>query len=190
MTRAWIPPEWLTHGGDGPATDLDLAVVLLNSLDLLDDPADRLWDLAWWCDALRSTGHEDLAAAQRPADLPRLRELRDTLRAAFEADSVEAAAAILNPALLAAGAVVQVGDGGLSVTGSGPGGELPARLLAAVAAQVSEHGVDRLGVCASDPCRCAYVDRTRGATRRYCCTVCNDRAAARAYRRRRAAARS
>ncbi|HYF74505.1 MAG TPA: CGNR zinc finger domain-containing protein [Nocardioides sp.] len=189
MTRAWIPPEWLSDGGAGTATDLDLAVVLLNSLDLLDDPADRLSDLAWWCDALRQTGHEDLAATQRPADLPRLRELRETLRAAFEADSVEAAAATLNPALLAAGAVVQVGAAGLTVTGTGPGGDLAARLLAAVAAQVSEHGTDRLGVCASDPCRCAYVDRTRAATRRYCCSVCNDRAAARAYRRRRAAAR-
>jgi predicted RNA-binding Zn ribbon-like protein len=190
VTRAWIPPEWLSDGGAGPATDLDLAVVLLNSLDLLDDPPDRLADLAWWCDALRRTGHPELAEAQRPAALSRLRELRETLRAAFESASVEGASAILNPALLEAGAVVQLRDGGLSVAGTGPGGDLPARLLAAVAAQVAEHGVDRLGVCASDPCRCAYVDRTRGATRRYCCSVCNDRSAARAYRRRRATARS
>jgi hypothetical protein len=28
------------------------------------------------------------------------------------------------------------------------------------------------------------VDRTRAGTRKYCCTYCNDRYAARAYRRR------
>ena len=62
---------------------------------------------------------------------------------------------------------------------------LAARLPAAVAAHLAEHGVGRLGICSSDPCRCAFVDRTRAGTRRYCCTVCNDRYAARAYRRRR-----
>ena len=71
---AWVPPEWLTARGQGPASDLDLAVVLLNSLDLLEEPADRLHDLAWWRDALRQLGHPRLAAAQRRADLPRLRD--------------------------------------------------------------------------------------------------------------------
>jgi predicted RNA-binding Zn ribbon-like protein len=80
---------------------------------------------------------------------------------------------------------VQLVGGGISVIGTGPGGDLPARLLAAVAEHIGRSGVARLGVCASDPCRCAFVDRTRAGTRRYCCTVCNDRAAARAYRRRR-----
>ena len=81
--------------------------------------------------------------------------------------------------------MVQVEPEGLGVIGTGPGGDLPARLLVAVATHVAERGVARLGICASDPCRCAYVDGTRGRTRRYCCTLCNDRAAARAYRRRR-----
>jgi predicted RNA-binding Zn ribbon-like protein len=45
-------------------------------------------------------------------------------------------------------------------------------------------GTGRLGVCGSDPCRCVFVDRTRAGTRKYCCTYCNDRFAARAYRRR------
>lgn len=186
MAGAWVPPEWLADRGESPAGDLDLAVVLLNTLDLLEDPADRLSDLGWWRDALRKTGHPRMAAAQRRADLPRLRELRETLRAVFECRSEADAAAVLNPALLDAGAVVQLRPDGLGVTGTGPGGDLAARLLAAVAAHVAEHGVARLGVCSSDPCRCAYVDRTRAGTRRYCCTLCNDRAAARAYRRRRA----
>ena len=61
---------------------------------------------------------------------------------------------------------------------------LEARLPAAVAAFVAEHGTKRLGVCGSDPCRCVFVDRTRAGTRKYCCSYCNDRFAARAYRRR------
>ena len=186
MTVAWVPAEWLSDRGTSPASDLDLAVVLLNSLDLLEDPPDRLTDLAWWRDALHRTGHPRLAAAQRRADLPRLRELRERLRAVFECHTDAEAAALLNPALLEAGAVVQLRADGLGVTGTGLGGDLEARLLAAVAAHVAEHGVERLGVCGSDPCRCAYVDRTRAGTRRYCCAVCNDRAAARAYRRRKA----
>jgi predicted RNA-binding Zn ribbon-like protein len=170
------------------ATDLDLAVLLLNSVDLLEDPPDRMAaDLAWWRRALTRNGHEELAAAQRDVDLPLLQELRATLRAAFEASSDDEARELLNVALLDAGAVVQLTPTGLGVTGTGPGGDLPARLLVAVATQVAERGADRLGICASDPCRCAYVDRTRGGTRRYCCTLCNDRAAARAYRRRRGA---
>ena len=61
---------------------------------------------------------------------------------------------------------------------------LEARLPAALAGFVAEHGTQRLGVCGSDPCRCVFVDRTRAGTRKYCCSYCNDRFAARAYRRR------
>jgi predicted RNA-binding Zn ribbon-like protein len=172
--------------GTDTETDLDLAVLLLNSVDLLEDPPDRMADdLGWWRRALARNGFDELAAAQRDADLPRLQALRDTVRSVFEAEDDAVARSVLNAALLEAGAVVQLHPGGLGVTGLGPGGDLPARLLVAVATHVAERGVARLGICASDPCRCAYVDRTRGRTRRYCCTLCNDRAAARAYRRRR-----
>jgi predicted RNA-binding Zn ribbon-like protein len=168
------------------ATDLDLAVLLLNSVDLLEDPPDRMADdLGWWRRALARNGHDELAAAQRDADLPMLHGLRATVRSVFEAEDDDLARPVLNAALLEAGAVVQLLPDGLGVKGLGPGGDLPARILVAVATHVAERGVARLGICASDPCRCAYVDRTRGRTRRYCCTLCNDRAAARAYRRRR-----
>ena len=167
------------------ATDLELVVLLLNSVDLLEEPPDRMaTDLGWWRRALARNGHQELADAQRDEELPVLQGLRATLRTVFEADDDEAARAVLNRALLDAGAVMQVGPAGLGVTGTGPGGDLPARLLVAVATHVAERGVERLGICASDPCRCAYVDHTRAGTRRYCCTLCNDRAAARAYRRR------
>lgn len=161
-------------------TDLDLAVLLLNSVDLLEDPPDRMADdLGWWRRMLARNGLDELAAAQRDADLPGLQALRGTLRSVFEEEDVDRARSLLNAALVQAGAVVQLGTDGLGVRGG-----LSARLLFAVAGHVAVHGVSRLGICASDPCRCAYVDQTRGRTRRYCCTLCNDRAAARAYRRR------
>jgi predicted RNA-binding Zn ribbon-like protein len=186
MTAASVAPEWLAERGEAQATDLDLAVLLLNSLDLLEEPADRLGDLVWWRDVLRQVGHPELAAAQRRADLPRLRQLRETLRAVFSCERDDDAAELLNPALLESGAILQLRPGTLGVTSATADADLAARLLAAVARHVAEHGVGRLGTCCSDPCRCAYVDRTRAGTRRYCCSVCNDRAAARAYRRRRA----
>ncbi|HRI95413.1 MAG TPA: CGNR zinc finger domain-containing protein [Nocardioides sp.] len=160
--------------------DLELAVLLLNSVDLLEDPADRMaHDLRWWRRALRRNGHAALARTQREADRRGLLELRAIIRSVFETSSEARARTLLNDGLASAGAVVQVTPAGLGV-----GGGLAARLLYAVAQLVAEGGVARLGICASDPCRCAYVDRTRGGTRRYCCTLCNDRAAARAYRQR------
>src|SRR4051812_27530367 len=135
--------------------DLDLAVLLLNSVDLLEDPPDRMAeDLTWWRRVLARNGHEELAAAQHDTDLSRLRSLRAMLRTVFECADAEEARRMLNIALLHAEAVVQVGPAGLEVSGG-----LRGRLLFAVASHVAEHGVDRLGICASDPCRCAYVDR-------------------------------
>jgi predicted RNA-binding Zn ribbon-like protein len=166
---------------DEPMTDLGLAVLLLNSVDLLEDPSDRMAsDLVWWRRALRRHGHAALARAQRDEDLSMLHALRATIRTVFECGADDEARAVLNVALLYADAVVQVAPDGLAVSGG-----LRGRLLFAVAQHVAADGVARLGICASDPCRCAYVDGTRGGTRRYCCTLCNDRAAARAYRRRR-----
>ncbi len=189
---ASFPPDWLERGLDLPASDLDLAVLLVNTHDLLEDPADRLGDLTWFAGALARVGHADLAAGLTTRDLPRLRALRDVLRAAFEAAHPADAADVLNPQLVKAKAVFQLEVGGTpdearfvpvpDLTGYAA---LAARLPAALAAHIAEHGVGRLGVCSSDPCRCAFVDRTRAGTRRYCCTVCNDRFAARAYRRRR-----
>ena len=64
-----------------PATDLDLVVLLLNSVDLLEDPADRMaTDLSWWRRALTRNGHPELTADQADGDLPGLRSLRATIR--------------------------------------------------------------------------------------------------------------
>src|SRR5581483_10678144 len=105
---AEYPRSWLERVDGEPATDLDLGVLLINSLDLLEDPPDRLTDLQWFTEVLHEEGHGDIAAALRPADLNGLRALRDDLRPVFEAGSVEAAASLLNPVLARAGVVPQL----------------------------------------------------------------------------------
>src|SRR6187200_2225429 len=89
---AGFPVDWLEEQGREPATDLDLAVLLVNTFDLLEDPADRLDDLDWIVSAYDQVGQARLASDLKPSDLRGLRELRGVLRTAFEAHTVEAAA--------------------------------------------------------------------------------------------------
>jgi predicted RNA-binding Zn ribbon-like protein len=180
--------DWLERE-HGPASDLDLAVLLINSLDNLEDPPDRLTSVDWFCSVTAQVGRGELTAGLGEGDLGGLRELRDCLRAVFLAESADEAAALLNPALVRAGAVAQ-----LVITPDGPSLEvapgeqglaaLAARLPAALASHLAQRGMGRLGTCAAGPCACAFVDYTRGRTRRFCSTACNDRAAAQAYRQR------
>lgn len=185
-----FPVDWLEHDLSQPATDLDLAVLLINSWDLLDDPPDRLRDLAWLGAALRAVGHDRLADELSESDVPALRRLRDRLRPAFEATGDATAAAVLNPLVIRARAVpVLVADSAgvkVLVAPERSGVDaLAARLPAALVTFIGERGVRRLGTCAAGPCTCAFIDRTRARTRRFCCTYCNDREAARSYRARR-----
>jgi predicted RNA-binding Zn ribbon-like protein len=184
--------DWLERPGE-PASDLDLVVLLLNSLDLLEDPPDRLTDLTWLGEVFAAVGRDDIAGALAEEDLAGLRSLRESLRAVFRAGSPAAAAALLNDMLVRASAIPQlvVSGGGLrlQVAPEARGlAALSARLPAALAAHLADRGMGRLGTCAALPCQCAFVDRTRGQTRRFCCTACNDRAAAQLYRRRKRAA--
>jgi predicted RNA-binding Zn ribbon-like protein len=183
-----FPGDWLVDAA-APASDVELALLLVNSMDLLEDPPDRLVDLEWLTHVFTRVGHADLAGELTKRDLPRLRRLRDALRSVFETYDDTAAAEVLNPLMTKARAVPLLAsrDGevtlqvGVGLTGVAA---LEARLPSALAAFVAEHGTARLGVCGSDPCRCVFVDRTRAGTRKYCCSYCNDRFAARAYRRR------
>jgi predicted RNA-binding Zn ribbon-like protein len=184
------PGDWLEHRDGEPASDLDLVVLLVNTLDQLEDPADRLNDLTWFRAVVADVGRDDIAGSLRPRDLTGLRELRDSLRAVFQAASPDEAARLLNAMLLEAAAVPElvVATSGLRLQVA-PGkrglAALRARLPAALAAQVAHRGLGRLGICAARPCECAFVDRTRAETRRFCCGACNDRAAAQLYRKRR-----
>jgi predicted RNA-binding Zn ribbon-like protein len=184
--------DWLERPGE-PASDLDLVVLLLNSHDLLADPPDRLSDMSWLREVLAAVGRDDIGSALRPGDLAGLRRMRESLRAVFQATSPAEAASLLNPMLVNSRAVPQlVPSGGglrLQVAPHARGlAALSARLPAALAEHIAHRGTGRLGTCAAPPCRCAFIDRTRAQMRRFCCTACNDRAAAQLYRRRKRAA--
>jgi predicted RNA-binding Zn ribbon-like protein len=183
------PGDWLEQRAREPASDLDLVVLLVNSLDQLEDPPDRLNDITWFRTVVADVGRDDIAGSLRPRDLTGLRALRELLQAVFLATSADEAARLLNPMLLEASAVPElvVSPSGLQLQVA-PGkrglAALQARLPAALAEQVAQRGLGRLGTCAARPCQCAFVDRTRAETRRFCCGACNDRAAAQLYRQR------
>ena len=173
QTTVSFPIDWLERGAARPLGDLDLALLLVNSHDLLEDPADRLGDLAWLSGVLTWAGHPDLASALKRSDLPRLRSLRAVLRAAFEASDLSRGRDVLNPQLVKARAVF--------LSTSRPKGPASRFVAGARSHRVRRPGgaaagggrrahrrprSRRLGICASDPCRCAYVDRTRAGTRR------------------------
>src|SRR3954452_15615700 len=101
---AGFPGDWLADPRV-PASDLELALLLVNSHDLLEDPADRLTDLGWLTRVFTRAGQGPLADQLTSRDLPRLRRLRDALRSVFESSDNGAAAVVLNPLLEQAHAV-------------------------------------------------------------------------------------
>jgi predicted RNA-binding Zn ribbon-like protein len=181
--------DWLERRDGEPASDLDLVVLLVNSLDFLEEPADRLTDVGWFRGVATEVGRGEIAGALRAGDLAGLLQLRESLRAVFAATSAAAAASLLNPVLIRAAAIPQLVVSPDSVRLEvAPGKQglaaLRARLPAALAEHVALRGLGRLGTCAARPCQCAFIDRTRAQTRRFCCSFCNDRAAAQLYRQR------
>jgi predicted RNA-binding Zn ribbon-like protein len=170
--------------------DIDVAVALLNTVDHLEDPADRLVDIKLLRRILADADWAGLGRQLHPADLPGVRARREELRAVFTAPTAEARTVAINALLRSSGAqpqLVEVGDDRFEVVtgGATPLDTLTARLASALAEAVAARGFERLGACDASPCSCVYVDRTRAGNRRYCCDICNDRAAAAAYRRRR-----
>lgn len=172
-----------------PASPADLAVALVNTWDLVAEPPELLADDATAHRFLLRHGYGEDAAALGPDPAVRMRALRDRLRAVVHAPP-PGAAELLNALLVDTGAVprlVPAGDGWVLDAGPAAPGldRVAARAASGLARFVAERGFARVGTCAAAPCDCAYLDRTRAGTRRYCCTFCADRAAAAAYRRRR-----
>ncbi len=81
------------------ADDLHLAVLLVNSAD---------GGVAWYREALRASGHAEIAEALTERDLHGLKELRALLRLVFSAATLEEAAEIVNPMLTRGEAVPQL----------------------------------------------------------------------------------
>jgi Putative stress-induced transcription regulator/CGNR zinc finger len=177
-------------GTEEQVRPVDLAVALVNTWDLVADPPELLPDDATAHRFLLRHGLAEDAAALGPDAGERMRALRDRFRAVFHAPDPADAAGLLNALLQDARALPRlVPDGSgwrLEAGPAEPGlDRVAARAAAGLAGFVAERGFDRLGTCAAAPCDCAFLDRSRAGSRRYCCTFCADRAAAAAYRRRR-----
>lgn len=167
---------------DDPAA---LAVALVNTWDELEGPPELLRDLE---SLRRFLDRHGRGAEVATRDLQRVRAVRASLRAAFEADADEAAVAMLNGVLQDSRARPQLQrvDGRWEVAWVGP----PVDALAATAAMslleaIRDDGRDRFGICAGAPCCCVFVDRSKNRSRRFCSDLCADRVAQAAHRARR-----
>ncbi|MFG2192903.1 CGNR zinc finger domain-containing protein [Streptomyces sp. NPDC048639] len=175
----------------------DYAVRLVNS----EDPS-RGKDELTSVDAVRALFGAASQAARRAneSDVTRLRAVRGRLRAVFEAadegDEVRAVD-LLNALLMEFPVSPQVSGHEFRDDDGRPKWHMhiadhPANATAGYAAtaamglafQLTDLGVDRLGLCRAAPCRNAYLDTSTNRSRRYCSDRCATRANVAAYRAR------
>ncbi|MBB1258615.1 CGNR zinc finger domain-containing protein [Streptomyces alkaliterrae] len=148
-------------------------------------------------------GHRQAARRVSDADVNRLRAVRARLRAVFAAAGEQdefRAVDLLNTLLMEYPASPQIAghdyrdeDGNprwhlhLAENPVNAGAGYAAIACMGLAVSLTELGVDRLGVCNSDPCRNAYIDTSTNRSRRYCSGRCATRANVAAYRARKRA---
>jgi predicted RNA-binding Zn ribbon-like protein len=179
--------------GNPRESGADLAVNVVNTWESLPSPHDGLEDVGDLRIFLRAVGRAEAAAAVTERDLAEFRHLRGRLRRVFETDDVAEAASVLNTIATESGAVPRLAErsGGWALEFGPEDGSLTSRIAATATVALIEivraHGLTRFGTCAADPCTCAYVDRTKNRSKRYCCELCADRAAQRDHRARRRA---
>jgi predicted RNA-binding Zn ribbon-like protein len=164
-----------------------LAVDLVNTWDLLEEDPELLRDPAALRRFLARHGYGDsLRTSSR--DLARVRLLRDSLRAAFTAESEEAAVRELNGVLGRSVTKPQFERAGEEWRIRWVG-----RIVDSVAAAtamslleaIRDDGWERFGICAGAPCCCVFVDRSKNRSRRFCSDLCADRVAQALHRERR-----
>ena len=175
---------------EGRGTGVAVAVDLVNTWDLLEDEPDLIEDVRDVRTWLDWHGLHQAAKRMKRTDVERVRELRSRFDRVFDAKSEAEAMRLLNELSRAYGRPPEL---------ERAGGELRLRSwpderegLDAVAAYATaglleamrDLGWSRFGRCSGSPCRCAFVDRSRNRSRRYCCSLCADRVAQADYRRR------
>jgi predicted RNA-binding Zn ribbon-like protein len=170
-----------------------LAVALVNTWDVLNDPPELLRDVETLRVVLRAFALDEEAEQAAEADLEAVRGVRDRLRRAFEAKDDDFAVSELNALARDAGAVPQLERGNgtwafrYGVSPHSLAGSLGGRAAVALLGVIEQGGWARFGLCSAAPCCCVFVDRSRNRSRRYCCDLCADRATQAAARRRRKA---
>jgi predicted RNA-binding Zn ribbon-like protein len=171
------------------ASYADLVVELVN----IQDPAkDSLHDLDTLQELLQIRPHLSGRVTRR--DLDAMRDLRTELRAIFVSATTGAgdeAVERLNALLIQHPIQPQVSghDGQrwhLHLTESG---SVPDRYAAGaamgLAVYISDHGIERLGICSAPSCCNVFFDTTTNRSRRYCSDRCAGRADVAAFRARR-----
>lgn len=175
----------------------DFAVRLVNT----EEPGRGTDDLTS-VDAVRALFGPSKHAARRAgdADVTKLRGVRNRLRAVFtsasegnEAQAVD----LLNALLLEYPASPQISGHDYLDNAGRPRWHLhlaehPSSATAGYAAiacmglafQLTDLGVDRLGICEARPCQHAYIDTSTNRSKRYCSDRCATRANVAAYRAR------
>ncbi|WP_051939978.1 CGNR zinc finger domain-containing protein [Phaeacidiphilus oryzae] len=171
----------------------DLAVRLVNT-----EQPERGTDALTTVEAIRAlfpAGSRGERLADE-SDLPRLRAVRTRLRAVFtsaaEGDQPRAVA-LLNELLaqypVSAEITAHSGEGWhlhLAESNTPTATAICAGTASAgLAAHLTRHGAERLGVCAAAPCRNAYLDTSTNRSRRYCSDRCATRHNVAAHRARR-----
>jgi predicted RNA-binding Zn ribbon-like protein len=173
-----------------PSDGMAFVVRLLNTWDELEPNPELLRDPSIAARFLRRHGFDDAAALADDDEVTSLRELRTSVRTAWDVADDRAAVDLLN-SVLAASRVqprLEAADGGWAFRWDAPGlrasAFAPGLCGATLLGEISAHGRRRLGTCVGAPCRCVFVDRSRSRTRRYCCELCADRVNQAARRRR------
>ncbi|WP_447039941.1 CGNR zinc finger domain-containing protein [Streptomyces sp. DSM 118878] len=175
----------------------DYAVRLVNS----EEPG-RNKDTLTSVEVIRELFGPSTQMARRAtdADVTRFRSVRARLRAVFEAadgDDETLAVDLLNSLLLEFPVSPQISghdhrdDNGrplwhmhLADHPSNATAGYAAIAAMGLAFHLTEHGVERLGLCEAAPCRNAYLDTSTNRSRRYCSDRCATRANVAAYRAR------
>jgi predicted RNA-binding Zn ribbon-like protein len=173
---------------------LRLVQLFVNSYDV-EDEIEALSDPKALRDWLADHGLLERRARVTKADVARAVEVREALRSLLLANNGEkvdrAAVRTLNEAASASPLFVRFDEEGrsrLAPAASDVRGAL-ARLLAIVNDAAVEGTWERLKVCPEDTCRWAFYDHSKNRSGTWCSmAVCGNRAKARAYRRRHAAA--
>ncbi|GAA2123958.1 CGNR zinc finger domain-containing protein [Streptomyces synnematoformans] len=175
----------------------DMAVRLVNT----EEPergTDSLTSLDAAKELFRDSGN--LTRRATDADVSRLRQVRGRLRTVFEAaaegDEVRAVD-MLNALLIDFPVSPQVSGHDLRDEDGRPkwhlhiaeqsansGAGFAAAACMGLAVHLTDHGVDRLGLCTAPPCRNVFLDTSTNRSRRYCSDRCATRANVAAYRAR------
>jgi predicted RNA-binding Zn ribbon-like protein len=161
------------------------------------DPGRPNHDALRTLDGLRGflDGHPLWQEQANQRDLSALRQVRDRLRAVFEAaDAADLVTAVDRLNALLRDYPVQPQLSGHDGTDwhlhLAEGASSVAAAYATVATMglavfCAEYGVNRLGVCQAPPCRKVFLDTSTNRSRRYCSDRCATRANVAAYRQRR-----